>query len=178
MAATVAQPLERQFAQIAGLTDMTSTSTLGATSIGLQFDLDRTSMPRREPSVSHQSPLATCLSESEPARFADPGHRQGASRSRRCAFGRPRKLQTRGLALEDVRTMNALATSNAPKGGKRCKSWMLNPNGTAIPRPDWRFCSITGEGLTEKRIRLQFGRAHRGVLARHFGEKRSLGTAH
>src|SRR3981189_195515 len=42
MAATVAQPLERQFAQISGLTDMTSTSTLGSTSIVLQFDLDRT----------------------------------------------------------------------------------------------------------------------------------------
>jgi hydrophobe/amphiphile efflux-1 (HAE1) family protein len=41
MAATVAQHLERQFAQISGLTDMTSTSTLGATSIVLQFDLDR-----------------------------------------------------------------------------------------------------------------------------------------
>jgi hydrophobe/amphiphile efflux-1 (HAE1) family protein len=41
MAATVAQPLERQFAQISGLTDMTSTSTLGSTSIVLQFDLDR-----------------------------------------------------------------------------------------------------------------------------------------
>jgi multidrug efflux pump subunit AcrB len=41
MAATVAQPLERQFAQISGLTDMTSTSTLGSSSIVLQFDLDR-----------------------------------------------------------------------------------------------------------------------------------------
>jgi multidrug efflux pump subunit AcrB len=41
MAATVAQPLERQFGQISGLTDMTSTSTLGSTSIVLQFDLDR-----------------------------------------------------------------------------------------------------------------------------------------
>ena len=41
MASTVAQPLERQFAQIAGVTQMTSTSTLGATSITLQFDLNR-----------------------------------------------------------------------------------------------------------------------------------------
>jgi hydrophobe/amphiphile efflux-1 (HAE1) family protein len=41
MAATVAQPLERQFAQISGLTDMISTSTLGASAITLQFDLDR-----------------------------------------------------------------------------------------------------------------------------------------
>jgi multidrug efflux pump subunit AcrB len=41
MAATVAQPLERQFAQISGLTDMTSTSSLGSSAIVLQFDLER-----------------------------------------------------------------------------------------------------------------------------------------
>jgi HAE1 family hydrophobic/amphiphilic exporter-1/multidrug efflux pump len=41
MAATVAQPLERQFGQISGLSEMTSTSTLGATAITLQFDLER-----------------------------------------------------------------------------------------------------------------------------------------
>jgi hydrophobe/amphiphile efflux-1 (HAE1) family protein len=41
MASAVAQPLERQFSQIAGVTQMTSTSTLGATSINLQFELKR-----------------------------------------------------------------------------------------------------------------------------------------
>ncbi|MGC1712160.1 MAG: efflux RND transporter permease subunit, partial [Methyloceanibacter sp.] len=41
MASAVAQPLERQFSQIAGVTPMTSTSTLGATSIALQFELSR-----------------------------------------------------------------------------------------------------------------------------------------
>ncbi len=41
MASAVAQPLERQFSQIAGVTQMTSTSTLGATSIALQFELNR-----------------------------------------------------------------------------------------------------------------------------------------
>ena len=41
MAATVASPLERQFGQIAGVTQMTSVSTLGSTSITLQFDLSR-----------------------------------------------------------------------------------------------------------------------------------------
>ena len=41
MASSVATPLERQFAQIADLTQMTSTSTLGSTSISLQFDLSR-----------------------------------------------------------------------------------------------------------------------------------------
>ena len=41
MASAVATPLERQFGRIAGITEMTSTSTLGATSITLQFDLGR-----------------------------------------------------------------------------------------------------------------------------------------
>ena len=41
MASNVAQPLERQFAQISGLAQMTSTSGIGSTQITLQFDLDR-----------------------------------------------------------------------------------------------------------------------------------------
>jgi hydrophobe/amphiphile efflux-1 (HAE1) family protein len=41
MASSVATPLEQQFAAIQGLDQMTSTSGLGATSITLQFDLDR-----------------------------------------------------------------------------------------------------------------------------------------
>jgi hydrophobe/amphiphile efflux-1 (HAE1) family protein len=41
MASAVTQPLERQFAQINGVTQMTSSSTLGNTSITLQFDLSR-----------------------------------------------------------------------------------------------------------------------------------------
>ncbi len=41
MAATVATPLERALGRIAGLTEMTSSSTLGATRITMQFDLNR-----------------------------------------------------------------------------------------------------------------------------------------
>jgi multidrug efflux pump len=41
MASSVAAPLEREFGHIAGLTEMTSSSTLGSTSITLQFDLSR-----------------------------------------------------------------------------------------------------------------------------------------
>ncbi len=41
MAATVATPLERALGVIAGVTEITSTSSLGSTSITLQFDLDR-----------------------------------------------------------------------------------------------------------------------------------------
>ena len=41
MASAVATPLERQFGRIAGITQMTSSSTLGNTGITLQFDLNR-----------------------------------------------------------------------------------------------------------------------------------------
>jgi hydrophobe/amphiphile efflux-1 (HAE1) family protein len=41
MASVVAAPLERQFGQISGVTQMISTSTLGMTSITLQFELNR-----------------------------------------------------------------------------------------------------------------------------------------
>src|SRR5215831_1506565 len=41
MASSVATPLERQFGRISGITEMTSSSNLGSTSIVLQFDLSR-----------------------------------------------------------------------------------------------------------------------------------------
>lgn len=43
MASAVATPLERQFGRIAGVTEMTSTSTLGSSSITMQFELERNS---------------------------------------------------------------------------------------------------------------------------------------
>src|ERR1700733_6520551 len=41
MASAVATPLERQFGHIAGVTEMTSASSIGTSSITLQFDLSR-----------------------------------------------------------------------------------------------------------------------------------------
>src|SRR6202012_3808458 len=41
MASAIATPLERQFGHIAGITEMTSSSSLGTTSVTLQFDLSR-----------------------------------------------------------------------------------------------------------------------------------------
>jgi hydrophobe/amphiphile efflux-1 (HAE1) family protein len=41
MASSVATPLERQFGRIAGVSEITSSSTLGSSGIVLQFDLDR-----------------------------------------------------------------------------------------------------------------------------------------
>ncbi|MCL1893351.1 MAG: multidrug efflux RND transporter permease subunit [Holophagaceae bacterium] len=41
MASSVATPLERQFGRIAGISEMTSSSSLGSSNVTLQFDLDR-----------------------------------------------------------------------------------------------------------------------------------------
>src|SRR6266446_5547006 len=41
MASAVASPLERQFTTIAGVDEMTSSSSTGSTNVTLQFDLDR-----------------------------------------------------------------------------------------------------------------------------------------
>ncbi|HZL57992.1 MAG TPA: efflux RND transporter permease subunit, partial [Bryobacteraceae bacterium] len=41
MASSVATPLERQFGHIAAVSEMTSSSSLGSTSITLQFNLNR-----------------------------------------------------------------------------------------------------------------------------------------
>jgi len=41
MASSVATPLERQFGRIAGITEMTSSSSLGSANVTLQFDLSR-----------------------------------------------------------------------------------------------------------------------------------------
>src|SRR3954451_3883515 len=41
MAAAVATPLENQFSMIAGLSSMTSSNSLGATQVTLEFDLSR-----------------------------------------------------------------------------------------------------------------------------------------
>src|SRR5689334_24407245 len=41
MASSVATPLERQFGRIAGVSEMTSSSSLGSANITLQFELNR-----------------------------------------------------------------------------------------------------------------------------------------
>src|SRR6202162_96121 len=41
MSSAVASPMERQFTTIAGLDEMTSSSTTGSANVTLQFDLDR-----------------------------------------------------------------------------------------------------------------------------------------
>ena len=86
MASSVATPLERQFGRIAGVTEMTSSSSFGSTSIVLQFDLNRNIDARgARRSSSHQRrarPIAGQSAEQShlikkvnPADCADPDDR-------------------------------------------------------------------------------------------------------
>ena len=81
MAATVAQPLETQIAQIPGVSQLTSVSVLGVTSVTVQFDLDRNidgaarrhpgGDPGRQRAVAENHARAADLPEGEPVRRAD-----------------------------------------------------------------------------------------------------------
>ena len=160
MAATVAAPLERQFGQISGVTQLTSTSVLGATAITLQFDLNRnvdaaaqdvqaaiTAAGRQLPTTLTSPPtyrkvnpadapilILAAHSDTLPLTtvddFADTVVAQQISQITGVAqviIGGeqkpavrvqvdPEKLQARGLTLEDVRSVLAVANSNASKG--------------------------------------------------------------
>jgi len=160
MAMSVTTPLERQFSQIAGVTDITSTSALGTTSITIQFDLSRSidaaaqdvqaainaaagQLPKnlptppiyrkvnpsdvpilvmgvnsatRPPTVVHDyadTVLAQQISRiSGVAEVAIVGAQKPAVRVQID----PAKIASLGISLEDVRTVLAASTANAPKG--------------------------------------------------------------
>jgi hydrophobic/amphiphilic exporter-1 (mainly G- bacteria), HAE1 family len=80
MAASVATPLENQFSQIAGIRKMTSVSSLGATRVTLEFELDRnidaaaldvqTALSVAQRSLPDAMPDTPWLRKRNPANFA------------------------------------------------------------------------------------------------------------
>ena len=80
MAATVAAPLERRLGQIAGIDQITSTSSLGTTSIQLQFCDRPRHRPRRARRAGGDQRLAGRSAERPAVAAALP---QGQSRRRR-----------------------------------------------------------------------------------------------
>ena len=160
MASTVAAPLERRFGEISGVTQMTSISVLGSTSITLQFDLNRnvdaaaqdvqaaitaagrqlpttlTSPPTYRKVNPADSPILILSTHSDTLPlttvddYADTVVAQQISQITGVAqviIGGeqkpavrvqvdPAKLQTRGLTLEDVRNVLAVANTDSAKG--------------------------------------------------------------
>ncbi|MCS6245584.1 MAG: efflux RND transporter permease subunit [Opitutus sp.] len=160
MATAVATPLETQLAQIAGVTQMSSSCSLGSTSITVQFDLDVSintaaqdvqsalsaaggQLPLDLPSPPTyrkvnpaDSPvmLVSVLSDVLPLTaltdYANNVVAQQISQISGVSLARvsgqqkpavrvqldPARLPALGLGMEDVRTLIARSTSNAPKG--------------------------------------------------------------
>jgi hydrophobe/amphiphile efflux-1 (HAE1) family protein len=160
MASAIATPLERQFAQIPGVTQMTSSSGLGITNIVLQFDLNRNIdgaaqdvqtaidaaggvLPKNLPTPPTfrkvnpaDAPIMNLFvqSDTHPLTVVDdytdnilaqqlsqiPGialvNITGEQKPSVRVQVDPNKIASLGMSLEDVRSLLANATSNAPKG--------------------------------------------------------------
>src|SRR5580658_2184785 len=160
MASSVSTPLEYQFAQIPGLTQMTSSSVLGTSQVTLQFDLNRNidaatedvelaiqaasgQLPKNLPSPPTirkinpaDSPILILAVHSDvlPLTTVDdfcenviaqqmsqiPGVAQVTIGGQQKPAVRvqvdPAKIAVLGLQLEDVASVIAIATVNAPKG--------------------------------------------------------------
>ncbi|WP_237476458.1 multidrug efflux RND transporter permease subunit [Lichenibacterium dinghuense] len=183
MASSVAQPLERQFAQIPGVAQLTSTSTLGSSSITIQFDLDRNidgaandvqaainaangQLPKNLPSPPTwrkvnpaDSPimLLSATSDILPLTVVDDNADTKIAQQISQITGvsqvviggeqkpsirvqiDPAKLVTKGLSLEDVRTVLSNTTVNAAKGnidGER-QSFTIYANDQLLDPKGW-----------------------------------------
>ncbi len=183
MASSVAQPLERQFAQIPGVAQLTSTSSLGSSAVTIQFDLDRNidgaandvqaainaasgQLPKNLPSPPTwrkvnpaDSPimLLSATSDILPLTVVDDNAdtkiaqqiSQIAGVSQVTIGGEqkpairiqidPAKLVTKGLSLEDVRTVVSNTTVNAAKGNidGQLQSFTIFANDQLLAPQDW-----------------------------------------
>jgi hydrophobe/amphiphile efflux-1 (HAE1) family protein len=199
MASSVATPLERQFSQIAGVAQMTSTSAYGVTSIVVQFDLARNidaaaldiqaainaaggQLPKNLPSPPTfrkvnpaDSPILIIAVQSDkhPLTVVDdyadtilaqqmsqiPGVGQVLITGEQKPAVRvqidPAKLASLGISLEDVRTVLAAATVNAPKGSfnGQAQSFAIYANDQILAADPWNDVVIGYRNGSPIRIR-------------------------
>ena len=149
MATTVAQPLERQFAQIPGVAQMTSVSVLGSTQITVQFDLDRNidaaagdiqaAINAAGGAVAEESAVAADLLEGQPVRRAD--HDPGGAIRRDAADRRGRLRRHRAVAadLADCRRRAGVhrrrAEARGPRAGRSGEARRHGPDAGGRARP-------------------------------------------
>ncbi len=105
MASAVALPLEKQFASIAGLTNINSTSTQGSTNITLQFDLSRNIDAAAQDVQAMIGRASRQLPPQMPAppsyQKANPGDQ--SDHPSRAAIGHPAALDARRIRAADDR---------------------------------------------------------------------------
>jgi hydrophobic/amphiphilic exporter-1 (mainly G- bacteria), HAE1 family len=199
MASSVATPLEYQFAQIPGLTQMTSTSVLGTAQITLQFNLDRNidaaaqdiqsaidaaggQLPKNLPAPPSyrkvnpaDSPILILAVHSDvlPLTTVDdfcenviaqqlsqiPGVAQVSIGGQQKPAVRvrvdPARIAALGLQLEDVASVIAVATVNAPKGSisGQLHNFAIYDNDQLLKAAPWNDVVIAYKNGAPVRIR-------------------------
>jgi hydrophobic/amphiphilic exporter-1 (mainly G- bacteria), HAE1 family len=199
MASSVATPLETQFAQISGLSQMTSTSVLGTSQVTLQFGLDRNidaaaqdiqsaidaaagQLPKNLPTPPSyrkvnpaDSPIVVLAVHSDvlPLTTVDdycenviaqqlsqiPGVAQVSIGGQQKPAVRvqvdPAKIAALGLQLEDVASVIAIATVNAPKGSINgpLHSFAIYDNDQLLKAAPWNDVVVAYRGGAPIRIR-------------------------
>ena len=105
MAASVATPLEKQFTRIAGVTEMTSRSSVGSAMITLQFDLSRdiNGAAREVQAAINSSAGFLTTNPSEPNPMPDPYTRFARVLDKKSL--KKNKLQSSGPGLEPCRIL-------------------------------------------------------------------------
>src|SRR5271156_3173463 len=161
MASSVATPLERQFGRIANLTELSSTSYLGATSIVLQFDLNRnidaaardvqaainaaagqlpTTLPSK-PTYKKVNP-ADAILEQKLSQIDGVGQVNvgGSALPGVRVELNPTQMSNLGVGLEDVRTVLANANANRPKGelANNEETWGLSTTDQLLTAEDYQ----------------------------------------
>ncbi len=150
MASSVATPLERRFGRIAGLTEMTSSSSLGSTSITLQFDLDRDVDARRARRAGrHQrrgrrAARRTCRRARRTARSTRPTRRSSSSRSRRDTLPLGQVFDAANTILaQKISQVRGVGQVFVGGGQQPAVRVQVDPVGARRPRPQPRETCAT-----------------------------------
>src|SRR5664280_1793992 len=96
MAATVAAPLERRLGEIAGVTELTSVSSLGLSRITVQFDLSRSIEDAADSVIAQRLSQVDGVADVTVAGSEQPALRVRVD---------PARLAAMGLSMEDVRCL-------------------------------------------------------------------------
>src|SRR6202162_2183898 len=154
MTSSITAPLERQFGQMPGLNQMSSTSSGGASVIALQFSLDLgldvaeqevqaalnaagNVLPNDLPTAPTSPQLAQKISQLPAVGVVSISG--GQRPAVRIQFN-PRALAKYGLNIDDLRTTIGNANSNSPKGSfdGPSQAWSIDDNGQIQSADDYR----------------------------------------
>ena len=160
MASSVTAPLERQFGQVPGLNQMTSTSSVGSSVITLQFALDlnidvaeqevQAAINAAATYLAARSAEPADLQQDQPGRRADPD--AGADLADAAACRRCRTWPTRGWRRRSRSCPASAWSASAADRSRRCafrpirRRW--RPTGSA-----WKTCARRSRRPTSTRRR-------------------------